>query len=632
FSILFFLFAGIVNSEVEPTPTPKQDMELAKFDGKILKMDEFIEGLSFRSGYRFKEMGEERIANMDPKELENLAQDYLFSEKMAEIAEKEGFADDPKVKDQMESIKQRILANLIYKKEVMDKVPEASEDECKQYYEDNKKEKYGRPFSFKMRHIFLSTYLPYVAVKGDTLEGIAEKICKDKGKVEYILKDDETKDPRYVKPEEREEKPFRALEPGEKILVPMSDADKMAVYEKTKAIHEDLKKGADFSLLAKKHSETGANKGDVIGPIMPDKDQKPMLPEIIAAVKKTEAGKFSEIVQTKHGYNIIKVEEKNDEGFIPYDQIQRTIQSTLTGERRLQESKKFLLKIAENAKGIIVNKGAFDAADHSPDSVIVEIGDKVKFTLADYDEFVPEPVRKKAETSDDKIVAILESRKVILPLLTLYAENQKLDQSEEFKSEFRHRKIMILSDQYLRKLKEDLPPPTEEEMREYYDKNLDRYKDPQKYDLSVIGRKIKDYGQKMPEEEENKLVVKLTQELNEIRKKIKTREEFEKMAREISEDPTSRNGGAIGFVPLSYRNGFGGKLEKMKAGDISEPFVYINFVYLLMVNDMIPEKIRPFEEAKNSVERDYSAMKHQEFDKNKREEILKAGGFEFLKK
>jgi foldase protein PrsA len=628
--ILLLVSTVLVSGKEDPTPTPLPNIDIARMDGKILKMDEFKEKLWLRSGYRLKEMGEERIRNLDPKDLEEVVKDYIFTEKMAGIAEKEGFTEDPKIKDQINSFKERILANLIYKKQVIDKIPTATEEECRQYYEENKKENFRRPFSFKMTHIFISTYIPYVAVEGDTLEGIAEKISKDKKMVELILADDETKDPRYVKPAEREEKPFREVQPGEKLLVPMSQAEKKAVFEKIKSIHEDLKKGADFTLMAKKFSETGPNKGEIIGPVIPEKDKKPMLPEIIDAVKKTDVGKFSDIIQTKHGYNIIKVEEKNEEGFNPFDQVKRTIESKLTGERRTEESRNFLLKISENTKGITLNKGIFTSSDRTSDSVILSIGDKVKFTMADYYEFVPEPARNKAETLNDKIITILESRNVILPLLSHYADQQKLEETEEFKTEFNERKIMIVSDQYFRKLKNDLPDPTEEQIREYYNKNIDRYKDPKKYDLIIIGRKIKDYGAKMSKEDEDKIIAQLTEELTEVRKKIKTREDFEKMAEQISDDPTKSNRGSVGFVPASYRNGFGGKIDNMKTGEISEPFVFINFVYLIMVNDIIPEKTRPFEESKNAAERDFDAIRKRDFENNKKEEILKAGGFEFL--
>lgn len=630
FSVFLILSPGFVSSKDDPTPTPIPNIDVARFEGKILRMGEFIDGVALRSGYRLNAMSEERVRNMKPKELEEFVGDYIFREKMAKIAEKEGFTGDEKIQNQMKSIKERILANLIYKSEVLDKIPVASEEECKQYYEDNKKENFRRPFSFKMSHIFLSTYMPYVASEGDTLEGIAEKMSKDKKMVEFILKGDETKEPRYVKPEEREEKPFRPVQPGEKLLIPMSEADKKTVYEKIQSLYSDLEKGADFNLMAKKYSETGPNKGEVIGPIVPETNKKPMLPDIIEAVKKSDVGKFSEIIQTKHGYNIIKVEEKNEEGFIPFEQVKRSIESKFTGERRSEEGKELLLKIAENTKGITVNQNVFDASDRTSDSIIVSIGDKVKFTLSDYDEYVPEPMREKAESPREKISYILVSRKVILPLLSHYADTIKLGETDKFKKEFTERKIMIISDQYLRKLKSEEPELTQEQILEFYNNNLDRYKEPQKYDLSIIGRKIKDYAEKISKEDEEKIVDKLKKDLNEVRKKIKTKEDFEKIAEEISDDPTNKTKGSIGFVPVSYRNGFGGELDKMKAGDISEPFTYVNFVYILMVHEVIPEKVRPFEECKNAAKRDLEVERNRDFEINMKEEILKAGGFEFL--
>ena len=85
-------------------------------------------------------------------------------------------------------------------------------------------------------------------------------------------------------------------------------------------------------------------------------------------------------------------------------------------------------------------------------------------------------------------------------------------------------------------------------------------------------------------------------------------------------------------MPPKYRNGFDGRLEKMKAGDISETFVYSNFVYIIRVNDVVPEKLREFKDCKGAVERDFDSDQRRIFQEKKKEEILKAGGFEFLVK
>ena len=178
----------------------------------------------------------------------------------------------------------------------------------------------------------------------------------------------------------------------------------------------------------------------------------------------------------------------------------------------------------------------------------------------------------------------------------------------------------------------ELLKPNEAQLQEFYQQNKVRYTDPQRFDLSMIGLKIKDPGQELPGGEEEKKVAELKKKLEDARGKIKTKEDFEKMAEEISEDPTRERKGYLGLVPVKYRNGFDGRLEKMKAGDLSEPFVYSNFVYIIRVNDVAPEKLREFKENKGAVERDYETENRRNFQEKKKEEILKAGGFEFLVK
>jgi len=624
-------FSALCLGQEEKKAAPPDNSPIARFEGKTLYMQELLEGARIRGGYRMRGLSDERIREMAGNELQDFVKDYIFNEKMAELAEKEGMASDVKVQDELNLARQQIFANLIYKQEVMDKVPTPSQEEVRQYYDDNKAQFFRQPFSFKMRHIFLSTYQEYVSREGDTLEGIAEKLSGDKKMVEFILKNDDTKEPRYVKPDERSEKLFPPLQPGEKLLVPKREEEKKSLLIKVKQIHEDLTKGADFSLTAKKVSESGPNSGEILGPIAPDRDKKPMLPEILEAVKKTPAGGISDIIQTKHGYNIIKVEEKTEETYVPFENVQKSIEARLSGERRAERARGFLYDIATKTPGVILHQDLLEAANPSTDSVILSLGDNVKFLVADY-LTIPEKVRSEQKTVKDKMGLALESRKVLLPLLAQYAQSREIEKNPEFLNEYKHRKILTLSDKYTRKMVSEIPKPSEAQLQEFYQQNKVRYTDAQKFDLSLIGLKIKDPGQELPSGEEEKKVAELKKKLEDVRINIKTKEDFEKTAEEISEDPTGKRKGYVGLVPAKYRNGFDGRLEKMKAGDLSEPFVFANFIYLIRVNDVTPEKLREFKECKGAVERDLDSENRRNFQDKKKEEILKAGGFEFLGK
>ncbi len=632
-ALVLVSFAAFAKMPAEEEKSEKPNPAVAKFDGKILYMDELVEGARIRGGFRFRGAGAERLRTMKSEELENFVKDYVFNQKLTEEAIKSGFDKDPDIKKQIERVHQQTFASILYQNEVIKKIITPSPEEVKQYYEDHKTDEFRQPFSFKMRHIFLSTYKHYTAKKGDTLEGIAGKISGDKKMVKHILTDDENKKPRYVKPEERKTKLFRPLQPGEKLLVPMNKEEEETVYKHIKAIYNDLKNGADFVRIAKEKSESGPDSGQLLGPITPSKDKKQMLPEIIEAVKKTPVGKFSDIIETKHGYNIIKVEEKTEEGYYPFERVKRTIENRLSGKRRNERAKEFLGYVSLHTPGVSVNKDVFTAADRTSDSVIIAIGDEIKFTLADFHTQIPEFMRKQAKTSDEKLDRVIESRPILLPLLAKYAESKNLADAPEFKSQLENHKIQVLSEKYIRKLMDDLPKPTEDDLRDYYENNKEQFTDPQNYDLSMMGLKIKERGEKPGEEEQQTRIARLKKKLEGIRKTLKTKEDFEKAAEKYSQDPaTNKSKGSVGFVPASYRGGFDGRMNKMKPGEVSEPFVYGNFVYIIRVNEIKPERLRPFSECRGAVKRNFTSERRREFREKKKGEILKACGFEFLMK
>ena len=63
-----------------------------------------------------------------------------------------------------------------------------SDEEVLEYYEQNKPE-FLEPFGFRLRHLILTTYEPYVVAEGDTLESIAERISEDRAKADLIRAD-----------------------------------------------------------------------------------------------------------------------------------------------------------------------------------------------------------------------------------------------------------------------------------------------------------------------------------------------------------------------------------------------------------------------------------------------------------
>jgi peptidyl-prolyl cis-trans isomerase C len=110
-----------------------------------------------------------------------------------------------------------------------------------------------------------------------------------------------------------------------------------------KAIEEELKKGADFTELAKKKSkDPGASDGGDLGFFT--KDQ--MVPEFSAVAFSLEAGKISDPVKSQFGWHIIKVEEKRNRKAPDFDQVKSQIETYVT--RKAQAD--YVAKLRETAK------------------------------------------------------------------------------------------------------------------------------------------------------------------------------------------------------------------------------------------------------------------------------------------
>ena len=105
-----------------------------------------------------------------------------------------------------------------------------------------------------------------------------------------------------------------------------SDKEKAASYKKIKEIQFKLQQGEDFAALAKKYSEGPSNvKGGDLGFFKRGQMVRPF--EEAAFVLKP--GEVSGIVETRFGYHLIKVFEKNPETISEYPTVKDRLEKFL---------------------------------------------------------------------------------------------------------------------------------------------------------------------------------------------------------------------------------------------------------------------------------------------------------------
>lgn len=121
--------------------------------------------------------------------------------------------------------------------------------------------------------------------------------------------------------------------------------EKGQAREKLEKIRSEIMKGKDFAESAKEHSQDGyAQKGGDLGFI-----QKGYMPrEFEDAAFSLEKGQVSGIVETKHGYHIIKLIDRKPRGAAHYDEVKDFLKKYM---QRQLEKEKLTAHISELRKG-----------------------------------------------------------------------------------------------------------------------------------------------------------------------------------------------------------------------------------------------------------------------------------------
>ena len=130
--------------------------------------------------------------------------------------------------------------------------------------------------------------------------------------------------------------------------------EKKKARERADKIRKEIMEGKDFAEMAKAYSEDGkAPVGGDLGYIR----KGYMPPEFDAMAFQLEKGTVSDIVETKHGYHIIKVYEKIDEGVAPYEQVRDFIGKYLQERVSQQKLALHIEELKDEARiEILLNK------------------------------------------------------------------------------------------------------------------------------------------------------------------------------------------------------------------------------------------------------------------------------------
>lgn len=139
------------------------------------------------------------------------------------------------------------------------------------------------------------------------------------------------------------------------------EVDKRDAVVKAKAtqVLEELRAGADFSELAKVHSEDAGSKRSG-GEIPRWSEKGKFVPPFEAAAYALKPGEISDLVRSRFGYHIIKLLEKREVRKQAFEEVKEPLMTTLRNEY-LSRRRAELLKPFEGKKPIVLDDATLEA-------------------------------------------------------------------------------------------------------------------------------------------------------------------------------------------------------------------------------------------------------------------------------
>jgi parvulin-like peptidyl-prolyl isomerase len=216
---------------------------------------------------------------------ERFLDQWIKNRLIVQIAKEEGYLDRPEIIEKVKALEDQLLVEAYIKEKILDKVS-VSDSETKEYYEKNKQE-YISPKEIKVRHILFS-------VPADATE-----------------------------------------------------EESTTIRKKAESVLMEVKKGANFSELAKRYSACpSAKKGGVLEYF----SRGQMVREFEDACFKLKKGELSNVVETPFGFHIIEMLDERRGSGRSFEEVQEEIRQRLLAEKQERRFNALISSLEAKAK------------------------------------------------------------------------------------------------------------------------------------------------------------------------------------------------------------------------------------------------------------------------------------------
>ena len=498
------------------------------------------------------------------------------------------------------------------------KIVPPTDETINDFYENNQAE-FDQKFAFRMRHLILLTYEPYVVSDEDVeaanagdqpveealmagLKAIAERISGDPAKYEGVRLDASGKPARY----DQETADLKPLTPGEKLLVPMSEERAEQVHERLQLILKEMDGEVGFEELIEKYSQTEENVRGQITPWLPA-GSRPIIPDLLEQGKKTPVGGISDIFRTKHGWQVMEVVEKKEEGVKPLDDVRNQIIGNLNRESRQQLIAEALEDLFQS-ENLVINYDVLTSGDvPSSDTVVATLGDDELSFI----EIERQWTRLDQPVSRDDAYELLKTQAGKLQIALVREKMSPIvdDESTTLGQRVQLMRTGFVGAGYMRALAMDQAEEhiTDEKLRDFYEQNKEaRFRLKERVRYISMEHRLTPRQQKLSPEEQEPYLEELVGLMNADLSTLKTLDDFEQKAEEVNANippgdpriPSINHLINISNLPEEIRE----NLSKLEVGQWSEPFAWQGFrVISVLLQEHAPSEIQSYEEVEQRV-------------------------------
>jgi peptidyl-prolyl cis-trans isomerase SurA len=148
-----------------------------------------------------------------------------------------------------------------------------------------------------------------------------------------------------------------------------SPEETASVQKKAEDLRNRVMKGDDFNEIAKRYSEgSTAKDGGDLGTFK----QSELAPQLEEVVFKMDKGQITDVIQTKTGFEVLKVENHYKAGLQPVDKVENEIMNRLYMQKMQPQMRDYLGQLREDSY-VMVKPGYIDTAAVAGASVITEV-------------------------------------------------------------------------------------------------------------------------------------------------------------------------------------------------------------------------------------------------------------------